>query len=237
MGIVSRIWRAIDRRIAQRSSEGYVAWLRRQGVTVGTGTQFHGIRDIVIDLTRPCLIEIGNNVVLTRGVTLLTHGFDWMVLRNLYHEVLASSGRITIEDNVFIGMHAVILKGVRIGRNTIIGAGSVVTRDIPENSVAAGNPARVLCSIDQYYRKRKASYIEEAKLYAQAIKENLHRDPVPGDFWEEFPLFLKADALPADIPVQRQLGPSYASYRNNQTPVYASFEDFLADAGIPAKTK
>jgi len=222
----------MERRIAFRSSAGYAAWLRKQGVRVGTGTRFFGISDIVIDLNRPCLIEIGNNVAITRGVILLTHGYDWMVLRNLYDEVLSSSGKITIEDNVFIGMRTIILKGVRIGKNTIIGAGSVVTKDIPENSVAAGNPARVICSIDEYYRKRKSEYVAEAKLYARCIKENLHRDPVPADFWEEFPLFLKADEVPVDIPVERQLGPSYAKYRARHKPVYESFKEFLADAGV-----
>jgi len=232
MGIFSRIWRSMERRIALRSSDGYVSWLRKQGVTIGSGTRFFGISDIVIDLQRPCLIEIGNNVAITRGVILLTHGYDWMVLRNLYDEVLASSGKITIEDNVFIGMRAVILKGVSIGKNSIIGAGSVVTKDIPENSVAAGNPARVICSIDEYYRKRKSEYIAEAKLYARCIKEKLHRDPVPGDFWEEFPLFLKAGEVPADIPVERQLGASYAKYQAGHKPVYASFAEFLDDAGV-----
>ncbi len=51
---------------------------------------------------------------------------------------------IVIEDNVFIGADVFILKGVTVGRNSVIGAASVVTRDVPENSVAAGNPARVV---------------------------------------------------------------------------------------------
>lgn len=232
MGMFYRVYQSMLRRIALRSSDRYIAWLRKQGVTIGTGTKFYGISDIDIDMTRPCLIEIGNNCAITRGVILLTHGYDWMVLRNLYDEVLASSGKITIEDNVFIGMRVIILKGVRIGKNTIIGAGSVVTKDIPQNSVAVGNPARVICSIDDYYRKRKSKYIAEAKLYARCIKENLHRDPVPGDFWEEFPLFLKADEVRADIPVERQLGSSYDSYKAYHKPVYASFVEFLKDAGL-----
>jgi len=232
MWIFSRIWRSLAKRFALRDSDRYVAWLRKQGVTIGAGTKFYGISDIVVDLSRPCLIEIGNNVAITRGVILLTHGYDWMVLRNLHHEIIASSGKITIEDNVFIGMRAIILKGVRIGENTIIGAGSVVTRDIPPNSVAAGNPARVICSLDEYYRKRKSEYLEEARQYARSIKENLGRDPVPGDFWEEFPLFLKAEQTHPDLPIDRQLGPSLTQYRASHKPVYGSFEEFLADAGV-----
>lgn len=55
---------------------------------------------------------------------------------------------IMVEDNVFIGADVFILKGVTIGKNSVIGAGSVVTRDVPENSIAAGNPARVVKRID-----------------------------------------------------------------------------------------
>lgn len=56
---------------------------------------------------------------------------------------------IVIEDNVFIGADVFVLKGVTIGKNSVIGAGSVVTRDIPENSIAAGNPAKVIKLISQ----------------------------------------------------------------------------------------
>lgn len=55
---------------------------------------------------------------------------------------------IVIEDNVFIGADVFVLKGVTIGKNSVIGAGSVVTRDIPENSIAAGNPAQVVKKIE-----------------------------------------------------------------------------------------
>ena len=55
---------------------------------------------------------------------------------------------IVIEDNVWIGANATILKGVTIGRNSLIGAGSVVVKSIPENVIAAGNPCRVIKSLD-----------------------------------------------------------------------------------------
>jgi acetyltransferase-like isoleucine patch superfamily enzyme len=59
----------------------------------------------------------------------------------------AASSPIVIEDDVFIGARSIILKGVRIGSGSVIGAGSVVTKDIPANSVAAGNPARWIKAI------------------------------------------------------------------------------------------
>lgn len=62
-------------------------------------------------------------------------------------------GTITIKENVFVGFRAVILPNTTIGKNSIIGAGSIVKGNIPEGSVVVGNPAKVLCSIDEYKRK------------------------------------------------------------------------------------
>ena len=64
-------------------------------------------------------------------------------------------GSIHIEDNVFIGSHTIILCDVNIGSNVIIGAGSLVNKDIPANSVYAGVPAKYICSFDEFVEKRK----------------------------------------------------------------------------------
>ena len=65
-----------------------------------------------------------------------------------YNRELYSKGGITIEDNVQIGENCVILPGVTIGRNSLVGAGSVVTKSIPPYSVAVGNPAKVIKTFD-----------------------------------------------------------------------------------------
>ncbi len=231
-GFVRRIINAYHYRRAKMSSARYVAWLRKRGCKIGQRVHFHGLCDISIDTTRPSLIEIGDDVVFARGCTILTHGADWQVLRNCFHEVIASSGKVSIGNNIFIGAWTMILKGVTIGDNCIIGACSVVTKDIPANSVAVGNPTRVVCCINEYYEKRKSMYREEAKVYARSIKENLGRDPVPADFWEEFPLFMKAEETLEGVSVRRQLGPSYENYRRSHQPYYESFEAFLKDAGV-----
>ena len=106
--------------------------------------------------SEPYLITIGNNVRITNGVRFVTHDGGMCVLRN--REMLKNAdlfGRIKIGNNVFIGWNTIILPNVKIGNNCIIGCGSVVTRDIPSNSVAAGCPARVIESIDEYYKKNK----------------------------------------------------------------------------------
>lgn len=122
---IKRIW-------SKRSPESWLDYLRSEGMRIGTGTKlFSKPSAVLIDLTRPWLIEIGKNVQITIGVKILTHGYDWSVLKGKYGEVLGSAGKVTIGDNCFIGMNTVILKGTTIGNNTIIGAGSVVTGGVP----------------------------------------------------------------------------------------------------------
>lgn len=149
------------------SPASYVEYLRSLGMTIGENTIIYTPTKCEIDTTRPWMIDIGNNVQITEGVTILTHGYDWSVLKGKYGDVLGSAGRVRIGDNVFIGMNSTILKGVEIGDNVVIGAGSVVTKSIPSDSVAVGNPCRVIGDIDSYLEKRRATQVDEAAdLYA-----------------------------------------------------------------------
>jgi acetyltransferase-like isoleucine patch superfamily enzyme len=232
LNIFQRLLLPFDRRISSLTPKWYAKYLRRRGIKIG---DFSPIRpSIVVDLTRPCLIEIGNYCKISGGVAFLTHGFDLAVLREKYGELLCSSGKIIIEDNVFIGTNAIVLKGVTIGTNSIIGAGSVVTHDIPPNSVAAGNPCKVIMSIDDYYQKRKIRYKEEAKRYALEKYNMTSKVPIIEDFWEEFPLFLPRKGPWGKIPVTKQMGTAMNQFLNSK-PQYDSFEDFLIDSGIPAE--
>lgn len=211
---------------ALSSSERMGQYLRSKGVKVGDRVTFFQRKDIFIDLTRPSLIEIGSDVALTKGLTILTHGYDWMVLRNLFGELIPSSGKVKIGDNVFIGFNVTILKGVDIGSNSIIGAGSTVNKSIPSGVVAAGVPAKVICSIEEYRNKRKDACIEEALEYGKSIFESNHKPLELADFWEEFPLFLKGDDLVEDIPIKKQLGHKYEDYKSNNVPKFDGFESF-----------
>jgi acetyltransferase-like isoleucine patch superfamily enzyme len=230
MKIFKNLFSSLDRRISATSTKRYTRYLRRKGVRIG---QFSPIRPtITIDLTRPCLIEIGNYCHISNGVSLLTHGFDLAVLREKYGEYLCSSGKIVLEDNVFIGANAIVLKGVTIGKNSIVGAGSLVTRDVPPESVAAGNPCKVITSLEKYYEKRKSLYKEEAKKYALEKYFATGKVPVPEDFWEEFPLFLPRNGNWGKIPVAKQMATAMSQFLKSK-PVYDSFQDFLIDSGIP----
>lgn len=108
------------------------------------------------------MIEIGDNVSITTGVTILTHGYDWSVFKGMYGDVLGSAGRVKIGDNVFIGMNSTILKGVTVGNNVVIGANSLINKDVPDNSVVVGNPQRIVCDIDSYLEKRRMVQLAEA---------------------------------------------------------------------------
>ncbi len=144
------------------TSASFTTYLRKIGCEVGDGTNFYAPNKCTIDITRPWLIKIGKNVQITEEVTLLTHGYDWSVIKGLKGEILGSSGKVTIGDNVFIGVRSTILKGVTIGNNVIIGANSLVNKDIPDNVVVAGNPARVIMTVDEYYKKRQKFQLAEA---------------------------------------------------------------------------
>lgn len=161
---INKLFATIKRILSKRTPECWLNYLRAQGMRIGTGTKlFSKPGAVLIDLTRPWLIEIGENVQITIGVKILTHGYDWSVIKGLYGEVLGSAGKVTIGDNCFIGMNAMILKGTSIGNNTIIGAGSVVTGGVyPADCVLAGNPARVICSLDEYREKRQKAQLAEA---------------------------------------------------------------------------
>jgi acetyltransferase-like isoleucine patch superfamily enzyme len=67
-------------------------------------------------------------------------------------------GKIVIGNNCFIGNGSKIMLGVRIGDNVIVGAGAIVTKDVPSNSVVAGVPAKVICTIDEFYEKNKEKF-------------------------------------------------------------------------------
>lgn len=142
------------------SSDRYIQKLRSKGCQIGPGTRFFGEK--CLDLGHPQLITIGNDCVITDGVRVLTHMWDYPILSNRFEKVpeFSKKGSVKIGDNVFIGERSIILPETEIGKNTIIGAGSVVSSDIPSDSVAAGNPCRVVCSIEEYKDQRLTNEME-----------------------------------------------------------------------------
>jgi len=103
-------------------------------------------------------IYIGNSVMIGPNVTIATAGHP--IEPTLRLKVAQFNIPVHIQDNVWIGANSVVLPGVTIGENSVIGAGSVVTKDIPSGVVAVGNPCRVMRSTNErdkefYYKQRR----------------------------------------------------------------------------------
>ena len=126
----------------------YPEYLRKQGVRIGKNSSI--LYPSYVDGRLPYLLEIGDDVVISLYVTILTHD-----AASAYAGDLVKVGRVRIHDHVFIGANTTVMCNVSIGPNAIVGAGSVVSRDVPPDSVAAGNPAKLVCSMDQFTAKHR----------------------------------------------------------------------------------
>lgn len=128
-----------------------VAFARSLGVTIGEGSHIYST-EIDIFGDHPFLVTLGKRCFITEGVRFVTHDGAVLVFRDRLPQ-LDLVAPIVLGDNVYIGVHTIIMPGVRIGNNCIIGAGAVVTRDIPDDSVAVGVPARVIKSAGEYKKR------------------------------------------------------------------------------------
>ena len=120
-----------------------------KGVSVMKGVSFG---------SEPYLITLDNEVRISTNVSFITHdGGTWAFRdRPEYAEVI-KYGRINVGERTFIGSGSIIMPGVTIGKRCVIGAGSVVTKNIPDGSVVAGVPARVIMTTEEYAQRCKAS--------------------------------------------------------------------------------
>lgn len=218
-------------------SADFVTRLREKGLDIGEGTYFFGPSKTEVDTQRPWMLHIGSYCKITSGTVILAHDYSRSVLRRAYGEVIGEAKKTWIGDNVFIGMNSVVLMGAHIGDNVIVGAGSVVSGEVPSNCVVAGVPARVICTLDEYYRKRKTSSLQEGLEFARAFTDYYGRRPSEvdmGPFWWDF--------MHRDVSLLREKGIFTDLSGDNEKeilrdfiasePRYKSFEAFLDAAHI-----
>lgn len=98
--------------------------------------------------SEPYLIEIGDNVQITNNVSIHTHGGGHVARQ--YVADFDIFGKVVIKDWVYIGAFSQIMPGVTIGKGSMVAGGSIVTKSVPEGVVVAGNPAKYVCTVEEY---------------------------------------------------------------------------------------
>ena len=213
------------------SSASFVKYLKKTGVIIGDNTVFVAPKRIVVDAGRREYITIGDNCVITEGVKILAHDYSWSLLSVSHNEILPDPGKkVIIGNNVFIGVNATII-GATIGDNTIIGANSFVSGNLEGGYVYAGCPAKKICSLEDYYRKRKDRQIEDAFFRARFIKEKRNRYPTIEEMGWFAVLFLERtqqnqDYLSKLSFVGKNKEHIVAIFMNT-TPLFNGFDDFI----------
>lgn len=171
------------------NSDTYIEFLRKQGIKIGKNVKIYRPFNTTIDFQNPHLLTIGDDVQITGPVTILTHDYSWCVLKKKYGFIYGNQRKTKIGNNVFIGWGATILGGTCIGDNVIIGANAVVNGNIESNAVYAGNPARKIMTLDEYYEKRKSKQLKEAVDFVKAYKNRFNTIPSEEKLDEYFFLF------------------------------------------------
>jgi acetyltransferase-like isoleucine patch superfamily enzyme len=146
---------------------------RLQGAQIGENCRIL-IRDLGAE---PYLIRIGNHCTIAGDVALMPHdGAAWVFTEEL--PSLQKFGTIEIFDNCFIGYGAILMPNIRIGPNAIVGAGAVVTKDVPPDTVVAGCPAKPICTLAEYKRKALAAWQQQKPPgYLSELKDGTRYTP------------------------------------------------------------
>lgn len=147
------------------------------GVRIGKNVNIISPTSPVIFSSEPYLVSIGDNTTISFEVAFVTHDAATRVIRHLPdgNPETVIYGPINIGKNCFIGCRSTIFPNVTIGDNSIIGAGSIVNRSIPANSVAAGNPCRVICTLDEYRTKHKTDFLYMVSLDYESKRNYLEK--------------------------------------------------------------
>lgn len=214
-------------------SDVFVRYLKQKGCSVGERVFFFDPTTVFVDTGRPALLEIKDGAKITRNVIILTHDFSFSVFRPVYHQVMNEcAGTTIVGNNNFLGMGCIIMPGVKLGENVIVGSGSVVTKSFPDNVVIAGNPAKVICPLDDFYKKRKDRQLQDAVNYVKIVNEKYNMDPSIKEMGGFASLFLprkEKDIVMSGIKWSWS-GDEEASVLKDiydSEPLFTSYEEFL----------
>lgn len=231
------LWMKFKLRYLERFTSSYLFTqiLQREGFEIGSHTIFYGPSTQNIDRERPWMLKIGDYCKITNGCTILTHDYSRSVLRLKYGHIIGEAGQTIIGDNVFIGVNSIILMGSQIGNNCIIGAGSVVGGVFPDNVVIAGNPAKIIRTLDEHLSIRLAKYQKEAFLYFNNFVKKYNREPDIREMGPFFPLFIERNKdiiidSGVNITPNGDNSEDLLSCLLESTPLYKSFNEFKIEA-------
>lgn len=163
---MNKVFSSILTRLSKK--QDFVEEAKKAGVQMGRAND---VASPFWEAAEPYLITIGNNNQITNGVKIYTHG-GTHVARFLYPN-FDCFGKVTIGDWCYIGNNVLIMPGVSIGDHVLIAAGSVVTHSYGDNVVIGGNPARIICSLDEYLEKNSNYNVNSKGLSPDQKKELL----------------------------------------------------------------
>jgi maltose O-acetyltransferase len=150
VGTINRLKYYWNRARLKLNSDYYTEYLKKLGVQIGKDSTV--LYPAYVDGRWPYLLEIGNNVVISINSTILTHDAS-----TSYAGDMVKVGKVVVHDRCFIGANCTILCNVSIGPGSIVGAGSVISRNVPPDTVYAGNPARYICTVTEFVEKHRRS--------------------------------------------------------------------------------
>ncbi len=155
---------------AKFNHEGYARYI---GVNAGKNLHIYGDPKGMFG-TEPWIITLGNNVHITRDVMFVTHDGGTLLYRHLIPD-LEITAPIVVGNDVYIGVRTIILPGVTIGNNCIIAARSIVTKDVPDNSVVGGVPAKFIKTSDDYLEGIKKNSLHLGHLKGKEKDKELRK--------------------------------------------------------------
>ena len=158
MKIISRL---------SKKNNNVIDEIKKRGGKVGKNVSIWSSK---IDIKWSFLLSIGDNVIISDARILLHDGSS-----ALFCDGFSLVAQTSIGSNVFIGVDSIILPGVKIGNNVVVGAGTLVSKDIPDNSVVVGNPQRIIGTFEDFKAKR-LSMFKECNLIKKGVEQLTKQD-------------------------------------------------------------